>query len=89
MEDSVRGRGARQTGLISELVGLFGWILSPVPFLTIRLVGDVFAAAFFLLTRDFLAGAWFAIVALATFGSAIFARRREEAFNADEAWRSP
>jgi hypothetical protein len=63
------------TGAFSAVAQFFVWALSPVPFLALRLIGDMISASVLLLSHDLLFGLWFVVVSLATLASEMIARR--------------
>jgi hypothetical protein len=64
---------------MNPFVRFANWILEPAIFLLVRLLGDFVAAIYLLLVRDYLAGAWFALVGVATLLSDVKARKRGRA----------
>ncbi len=61
---------------MNPFVRFANWILEPAIFLLVRLLGDFVAAVYLLLVRDYLAGAWFALVGVVTLFSDVKARER-------------
>ncbi len=64
---------------MNPFVRFANWILEPAIFLLVRLLGDFAAAVYLLLVRDYLAGAWFALVGVVTLFSDEKARKRRRA----------
>ncbi len=64
---------------MNPFVRFANWILEPAIFLLVRLVGDFVAAVYLLVVRDYLAGAWFALVGVVTLFSDVKARKRGRA----------